>query len=381
MESAFGSDFSSVRVHDDSTAGNLSSSLNARAFTVGNKIAFGAGEYQPGTMVGDALIAHELAHVVQQGGQPRPCRCLKGDANYDALEADADVTAVGAVASLWAGATGRLRDIGRNAGPRLRSGLKLQRCTFERAPTDLKTAEAKSAWIAQAMKDDYALASREIVKVFKSSATQKEFLDIQKSLDMAAVLDFLGDWDAIQVGAIGPLISGAERLNEIRANYIVEAANDYSIPNAMVFTMFIFNTMYTDDMRSVLQKLAANKRIGSIISKMDPVLAIIKQRGLNIEDYKDPSESAYYFGRGVATSVKNLLRSSEISKEGVASRYFGERGTLPAEYQKVLTQIEQAQLEEATKPLNVILGTADYLTFGIPGSVYRARERNDQWSD
>jgi hypothetical protein len=136
MESAFGSDFSSVRVHDDSTASSLSSSLNARAFTVGNKIAFGAGEYQPGTMVGDALIAHELAHVMQQGAATQTgAPMLKGDGDYDALEADADVSAIGAVASLWTGAKGRLSDIARNASPRLKSGLKLQRCTGEKCET------------------------------------------------------------------------------------------------------------------------------------------------------------------------------------------------------------------------------------------------------
>src|SRR5262249_44418606 len=67
MESAFGHDFSSVRVHTDPVGSNVSRRLNARALTVGDHVAFDSGEYQPGTMVGDALIAHELAHVVQQG--------------------------------------------------------------------------------------------------------------------------------------------------------------------------------------------------------------------------------------------------------------------------------------------------------------------------
>jgi len=68
MESAFGMNFSHVRTHTDATATEASNRVNARAFTVGNHVAFGNGEYQPGTMMGDALIAHELAHTVQQGG-------------------------------------------------------------------------------------------------------------------------------------------------------------------------------------------------------------------------------------------------------------------------------------------------------------------------
>ena len=129
MQSALGADFSGVRVHSDSSAHAVSDRLNARAFTIGNDIAFGPGEYQPGTPVGDALIAHELAHVVQQqsadvAGAP----LTKGDAS-GALEEEADVSAVGAVVSLWGGAKGLFGNISRNSLPRLRSGLKLQRCS------------------------------------------------------------------------------------------------------------------------------------------------------------------------------------------------------------------------------------------------------------
>jgi len=68
FESRFGADFSQVRIHNDSQAGQTSRDLQARAFTVGSDIAFGAGEYQPGTNEGRRLIAHELTHVVQQTG-------------------------------------------------------------------------------------------------------------------------------------------------------------------------------------------------------------------------------------------------------------------------------------------------------------------------
>ncbi len=54
--------------HTDSNASSVSNRVNARAFTVGNHVAFGGGEYKPGTLAGDALIAHELAHTVQQQG-------------------------------------------------------------------------------------------------------------------------------------------------------------------------------------------------------------------------------------------------------------------------------------------------------------------------
>ena len=119
-----------MRTHTGNSAATLSDSLNARAFTVGNNIAFGSGEYKPGTLIGDALIAHEMAHVVQQSGSSASIAPLEaGDAGYSALEADADISALGAVASIWKGANGQLSQIAQNSIPRLRSGLRLARCT------------------------------------------------------------------------------------------------------------------------------------------------------------------------------------------------------------------------------------------------------------
>lgn len=68
MESAFGADFSGVRVHADSRADTLNEALSARAFATGKDIFFRRGEYDPGSSSGRELLAHELTHVVQQNG-------------------------------------------------------------------------------------------------------------------------------------------------------------------------------------------------------------------------------------------------------------------------------------------------------------------------
>jgi hypothetical protein len=66
MERRFGHDFSRVRVHIGPDAGQSARDVNASAFTVGSKIVFGAGQYQPNSRSGRRLLAHELTHVVQQ---------------------------------------------------------------------------------------------------------------------------------------------------------------------------------------------------------------------------------------------------------------------------------------------------------------------------
>jgi hypothetical protein len=66
MQPRFGHDFSMVRVHADSEAADAARTVGARAFTVGQNIVFGQGEFAPATEAGNRLLAHELTHVVQQ---------------------------------------------------------------------------------------------------------------------------------------------------------------------------------------------------------------------------------------------------------------------------------------------------------------------------
>ena len=68
MEQRFGRDFSRVRVHAGSAADQSARDVNARAYTVGHSLVFGAGEFNPDTRQGRRLLAHELTHVAQQSG-------------------------------------------------------------------------------------------------------------------------------------------------------------------------------------------------------------------------------------------------------------------------------------------------------------------------
>jgi hypothetical protein len=72
LEPRFGLDFGAVRVHTGPDAVAAAGDLSARAFTVGPNIFFGRGEYAPETAGGRRLLAHELAHVFQQGQRSAP---------------------------------------------------------------------------------------------------------------------------------------------------------------------------------------------------------------------------------------------------------------------------------------------------------------------
>lgn len=70
FESRMDLDLAHVRIHDGIAAGQSARSLNARAYTLGNNIVFGSGEYNPHSIIGKHLLAHELAHVAQQNHAP-----------------------------------------------------------------------------------------------------------------------------------------------------------------------------------------------------------------------------------------------------------------------------------------------------------------------
>lgn len=108
MESGFGQDFSSIRVHDDARAHDSAREMGARAYAAGDHIVFGEGHYRPETAMGQALIAHELAHSVQQGGVQMKADGPLPAASDAELEGQADRAAAAVTAGRTAPALSRI---------------------------------------------------------------------------------------------------------------------------------------------------------------------------------------------------------------------------------------------------------------------------------
>jgi hypothetical protein len=123
MEPRFGHSFAAVRIHADARAAESAASVQAHAYTVGRDVVFGAGMYAPDSADGRRLIAHELAHVVQQsaGGSAAPMARLEvGPADApEEREAERAAWAVarGGVAELTHAGAGRLARAGETDRP------------------------------------------------------------------------------------------------------------------------------------------------------------------------------------------------------------------------------------------------------------------------
>ena len=162
MESRFDHDFSTVRVHADGPAQEMSDKLGARAFTVGDRVFLGRRAAPLPDVAGEQrLLAHELAHVVQQrrGGPARPSIDASGPLERAADTAAAAVTGRGRVSVVGASspavmcqpddrgrretdddehsATSRLRDKEQTAR------RKAERASAGRDPADMSRAQAE----------------------------------------------------------------------------------------------------------------------------------------------------------------------------------------------------------------------------------------------
>lgn len=90
LEQSLGADLSGVRVHTDGSSADAARSIHARAYTTGKDIHFAPSSYDPESDAGRRLIAHEVAHTVQQAGAPAVQAKLEVSQAGDALEIEAD---------------------------------------------------------------------------------------------------------------------------------------------------------------------------------------------------------------------------------------------------------------------------------------------------
>jgi hypothetical protein len=209
MEGAMGADLGGVRIHTDDKAAELSRSVSARAFTIGRDVFFGNGSYQPDTGAGRRLLAHELAHTIQQGAaahrtadpvplrrwnirggavpwdQTREIRTVTSgqavmfflDALNDQLVVKADATPIG-MATL---ASGLQKDVAKIAAPAMKRGNAADVQTVRGMIGD-ETLTGHKNWktVGQMIKADNSAAQYGYDKLEPAEAARAE---MQRQLD------------------------------------------------------------------------------------------------------------------------------------------------------------------------------------------------------
>ncbi len=164
MEPRFGHDFGKVRVHTDAQAAESARSINARAFTVGRHVAFGAGEYAPETRAGQQLLAHELTHVIQQSGSgnnPGTVSSMTDSRDKTEVEADRKASEImnSAPASERAGSRKKKFDPQSGISTLSSSAPMIQRDEHDWFPGTVINNSDKAVMVSKEGKKPYALAA------------------------------------------------------------------------------------------------------------------------------------------------------------------------------------------------------------------------------
>lgn len=348
MERRFQTSFADVRVHEGAPRSGI-------AETMGEDIRLSPAATNLDPQRARVLMGHELAHVAQQR--------RGGSGGTESLERDADEAAM--VAS---GTTERVVE-----SP-LGAPLGLQACELERAPENLEemTVRQRASYIEGARAEDRLGAGDAIVETFQRSAEAGDFQLLVGELDMPALLEGLEPWDAVRIGAAGAIgdAGAAAVLAQKQMEMIRDGSHDYGLARGQVFALYIFNHSQDDQIRRVLTLLCEDNRYKDTVGSMTTVKEGLAARGIDLSAYQDRAEGIGDFFRGVGTAISDFFGSSEAARSGTSSRYFGQQMEMPENYQRALQAIDEEEFRQALRPGNVVLGMADYVTFGVVSGAY-----------
>ncbi|WP_434347655.1 hypothetical protein ACN6A1_06245 [Myxococcus virescens] len=214
--------------------------------------------------------------------------------------------------------------------------------------------------------------SRDVLEPFLACASPAEFVAMQRGVrDMGAVVQSLYPWDAVRLGALGPMDDDAsEALSRQRAEFIVTSVEKYGVPYAEVFALFILHSAFDDELREVVQRLARDKQLGETLGAMAAVREELKRRGLELEGFPERGEKAGDVLRGLGRAGRDMLSSTSMSGEARYAELMVMRGQMPPPYQAALDEVQKALAERHYSPGSVSAGAFDSLTFGVPVGFY-----------
>ncbi|NNB87052.1 hypothetical protein HI292_15990 [Corallococcus exiguus] len=202
---------------------------------------------------------------------------------------------------------------------------------------------------------------------FLACASPAAFVAMQRGVDMARVVESLDDWDAVRLGALGPLDAKSSGvLQRKRAAVLVSVVEKYGPPRAEVFALFILHSSFDDELRDLLQHLARDKQLGETLGGMPTVREELLRRGLKVTAYPEREERAGDVLRGLGRAGRDALSSTDVSAGARYVEFSAKRAQLPPPYQEALDAVERALLAGHFSPGNVVRGGFDHLTFGVP---------------
>jgi hypothetical protein len=238
-------------------------------------------------------------------------------------------------------------------------------------PGEGRTSLGSSGLQTPAGWPDWSARDEELLAPFLECSTPAQFLRLQQGVDMARLLEELEDWNAVRLGALGPLDARASQVLTLkRAAFIRHATEAYGEELAQVFTLFILHTAFDDEVRYLLQLLARDKQLALTLGRMEAVLRELEGRGLKLEDFPDRQERAGDVLRGLGRAARDALATNDLSSGARMLNMTAQSRHLPPAYQAAIHEVGAEQMRRHYSPGHVAVGIFDALTFGVPMGFY-----------
>ncbi|HSP80926.1 MAG TPA: hypothetical protein VLQ93_20530 [Myxococcaceae bacterium] len=211
----------------------------------------------------------------------------------------------------------------------------------------------------------------QLLAPFFSCASPAEFIALQERVDMPRLVESLTDWDAVRLGALGPVREdAASLLNLKRVSFLLHFLEYYGAPRAEVFALFIVDSSYDDDLREMLFLLARDKHLAETLKLMPAFREHLEARGLAPLARADRDFQWSDVGRGLGRFGRDALSPIEVVKGGRELNIHPMKRQLPPPYEQAFDEVERELAWRHFAPGNVAQGTFDHVTFGVPLGFY-----------
>ncbi|QSQ22993.1 hypothetical protein JY651_49230 [Pyxidicoccus parkwayensis] len=210
-----------------------------------------------------------------------------------------------------------------------------------------------------------------VLAPFLGCPSPAAFVALQRTVDMPRLVESLSDWNAVRLGALGPLDADAARvLLRKRAAFLATAAEKYGPAQAEVLTLFVLHTAHDDEVRELVRLLAEDKLLKRTLGPMEVAREELRQRGLALTDFPERDFRASDLARGLGRAADDVAASIPLvgGSRSVDVSYLPQQ--LPPPYREAYQAVQKAQYLGAFAPGNVALGAFDHLTFGVPVGFY-----------
>jgi hypothetical protein len=328
FEPRFGQDFNEVRVHvgPDPAAG--ARAVQARAYTIGNEIVFGAGEFAPATSEGKRLLAHELAHTMQQAGTVERWKIQRRQVCDEAgvCHEEPDVMPDSGMPPPGA-AQAPPTDAQTETAPsdkEERSGGAPPQTQRQQELGEIELAVEAAQWdhtidLLRKLTDPSEVNDSLGHRTFDQLARLREAADRNGAADLAAVIE------PLRVAALNTEYSAAvTHANWVRAALLANAYNDTDLPGKLPTGVDSLSAMKVEADRQGLGRLAAviePRRVAALNTEYDAAVAAgnwPRVAGL-INAYNDPDLNARLSALDAVGHTTDL-DTAAIALQGAAGR-------------------------------------------------------------